>query len=243
MLTPNHGRQNKPDFKELLLSSSSLTSHITSTNSLSHQLPRALDSIQAQSRALLGPDKGVPASSSRLRHLDKLLQSSPALALSSVAPAPFDQAQENQTEDIILACIEEARQSAVDAKYDMMVLMASISFLDIKMEQAWKEQKERIYTELGQQQSSTRRSVKPVSQFFSSGASASAAPVRSPAKTLQVNISMKALARTIGELNQARLTTDDASYTTLIANLKRSSDKSSMQLTDCWTVFACFLLL
>lgn len=107
----------KPDFKELLLSSSSLTSHITSTSSLSHQLPRALDSIQAQSRALLGPDKTVSASSSRLRHLDKLLQSSAALSLAPVAHVVFDQAQENQTEEIILACIEESRQAAVDAKY------------------------------------------------------------------------------------------------------------------------------
>jgi hypothetical protein len=229
----NNGRQTKPDFKELLLSSSSLTSHITSTTSLSHQLPRALDSIQAQSRALLGPDKSITASSSRLRHLDKLLQSSPAISLSSVAPAAFDQAQENQTEDIILACIEEARQSAVDAKY-CDLFNASVSFLDKKMEQAWKEQKERIYSELGQQQSSSRRNVKPASQYFSSGATP--APTRSPAKTLQVNISMKALARTVGELNQARLTTADATYP-LIANLKRSSDKSLMQLTDCWTVY------
>jgi hypothetical protein len=115
------------------------------------------------------------------------------------------------------------------------------------MEQAWKEQKERIYSELGQQQSSTRRNVKPASQFFSSSTTATT-PARSPAKTLQVNISMKALARSVAELNQARLMSSDAAYS-LIANLKKSTDKSIMQLTDCWTVrtftfilLSCFLV-
>lgn len=52
-----------------------------------------------------------------------------------------------------------------------------------------------------------------------------------------MSISIKALAKTISQLNQARLESTTGSFP-LIARLQRHSEKTVMQLCDCWQLLS-----
>lgn len=193
----------RPDFGSLLLSSSSLTAHITTLP----QLPRGLETIEEQSKALLKNKNIPPTTNTRLQELERLLKEHPVSAATHVS---FEDAAENQTEDIILNCIEEVRLRAIET---------ANKFFDEKMSSNWTKTKARIFAELGQHR---QVSYKPQSSL-----------VDTP--KIAMSITSKGCARVVAELNEARLL--DRNYS-LISNFKRLADKSVPLVGDCWQLLS-----